>query len=213
MTTKMSLSVDPRVIRRILACGHLWATGNSCCPVFIFAYLWKVPCLLCISQDNMQQLLLFSCTFVHVHVFVNILIRVIKQNQTNCFYHGRSWHGLTTPFFSNFLFTNLFSIKFLYFFIFSSLFPYFNLFVSIFIQSYVNIKLHVSTLYRYKVRKKGCGKSVPRTPVVFMNKMTIAGNNILLLPARHSIFHVQGSQLCNLSTKISNGHLACSRDT
>jgi hypothetical protein len=61
----------------------------------------------------------------------------------------RSWHGLTTPFFSNFLFINLFSIKFLYFFIISSLFPYFNLFVSIFIQSYVNIKLHVSTLYRY----------------------------------------------------------------
>jgi hypothetical protein len=28
-------------------------------------------------------------------------------------------------------------------------FPYFNLFVSIFIQYYVNIKLHVSTLYRY----------------------------------------------------------------
>jgi hypothetical protein len=26
--------------------------------------------------------------------------------------------------------------------------PYFNMFVSIFIQSYVNIKLHVSTLYR-----------------------------------------------------------------
>ena len=43
------------------------------------------------------------------------------------------------PPFSNFLFTNLFSIKFLYFFIISSLFPYFNLFVSIFIQSYVNI--------------------------------------------------------------------------
>ena len=46
---------------------------------------------------------------------------------------------LLHPFFSNFLFTNLFSIKFLYFFIISSLFPYFNLFVSIFIQSYVNI--------------------------------------------------------------------------
>jgi hypothetical protein len=29
----------------------------------------------------------------------------------------RSWHGLATPLFSNFLFTNLFSIKFLYFFI------------------------------------------------------------------------------------------------
>ena len=52
----------------------------------------------------------------------------------------------TTPLFSNILFTNLFSIKFLHFFIISF---YFNLFVSIFIQSYVNIKLHVSTLYRY----------------------------------------------------------------
>jgi hypothetical protein len=54
--------------------------------------------------------------------------------------------GTDHPPFSNFLFTNLFSIKFLYFFIISSLFPYFNLFVSIFIQSYVNTKLHVSTL-------------------------------------------------------------------
>ena len=52
----------------------------------------------------------------------------------------------TTPLFSNFLFTNLFSIKFLYFSIISSLFPYFNLFVSIFIQSHVNNNLHVSTL-------------------------------------------------------------------
>ena len=56
--------------------------------------------------------------------------------------------GTDHPPFSDFLFTNLFSIKLLYFFIISSLFPYFNLFVSIFIQSYVNIKLHVSTLYR-----------------------------------------------------------------
>ena len=63
--------------------------------------------------------------------------------------HRRSWHGPPPFFFSNFLFTNLFSIKYLYFFIISSLFPYFNLFVSIiFIQSYVNIKLHVST-HRY----------------------------------------------------------------
>ena len=59
---------------------------------------------------------------------------------------------LPPPFLSNFLFTNLFSIKFLYFFIISSLFPHFNLFVSIFIQSYANIKLHVSTLYRYQGR-------------------------------------------------------------
>jgi hypothetical protein len=39
--------------------------------------------------------------------------------------------GTDHPPFSNFLFTNLFSIKFLYFFIISSLFPYFILFVSI----------------------------------------------------------------------------------
>jgi hypothetical protein len=57
--------------------------------------------------------------------------------------------GTDHPHFSNFLFTNLFSIKFLHFFIISSLFPYFNLFVSIFIQYYVNIKLHVSTLYSH----------------------------------------------------------------
>jgi len=35
---------------------------------------------------------------------------------------------------------------------------------------------------------------------------------ILLLPARNSIFHLQGRQLCNSSGKISNGHLACSWD-
>jgi hypothetical protein len=43
--------------------------------------------------------------------------------------------GTDQPPFSNFLLTNLFSIKFLYFFIISTLFPYFNLFWSIFIQS------------------------------------------------------------------------------
>ena len=63
--------------------------------------------------------------------------------------------GTDHPPFSNFLFTNLFSIKFLYFFIISSLFPYFNLFVSIFLQSYVNIKLHVSTLFLYPAGTPG----------------------------------------------------------
>ena len=90
-------------------------------------------------------------------------IRYIKCNRSEQVYEFNSFGmsclvdntsgargtDLPPPLFSNFLFTNLFSIKFLYFFIISSLFPYFNLFVSIFIQSYVNIKLHVSTLYRY----------------------------------------------------------------
>ena len=128
MNTKISLSVYPRVTMRILQCGQLWATGNGCCPVFIFVYLWKVPSSLSMSQDNMQQLLLFSYTFVHV--FVNIFIPVIKQNQMNRIFF----------------------------------------------------------------------------------KMTIAGNN-RFVTRQHSIFHVQGRKLCNSSAKISNGHLACSRDT
>ena len=74
---------------------------------------------------------------------------------------ARTYH----PPFSNFLFTNLFSIKFLYFFIISSLFPYFNLFVSIFIQSYVNIKLHVSTLYRSQAH--GAWISFPPPPFLY----------------------------------------------
>jgi hypothetical protein len=72
---------------------------------------------------------------------------ILEDSGKYWLYHRRSWHGLTTPLFFNFLFTNLFSIKFLYFFIISSLFPYFNLFVSIFIQSYANNNLHVLTLY------------------------------------------------------------------
>ena len=43
------------------------------------------------SQDNMQQLLLFSYTFVQV--FVNIFIRVIKQNQTNWFFEKKDDRG------------------------------------------------------------------------------------------------------------------------
>ena len=43
------------------------------------------------SQENMQQLLLLSYTFVHV--FVNILIRVIKQNQTNWFFEKKDDRG------------------------------------------------------------------------------------------------------------------------
>ena len=78
-------------------------------------------------------------------------------------------HATDHPPFSNFLLTKLFLIKFLYFFIISSLFPYFNLFVSIFIQSYVNIKLHVSTLYAYTNNPQGMqlGRFKNRTPARF----------------------------------------------
>ena len=76
------------------------------------------------------------CLSKHVGITLSVFLLVL--------YTGA--RGTDHPPFSNFLFANLFSIKFLYFFIISSLFPYFNLFVSIFIQSYANIKLHVSTL-------------------------------------------------------------------
>ena len=76
--------------------------------------------------------------------------------------------GKDHPPFSNFLFTNLFSIKFLYFFIISSLFPNFNLFVSIFIQSYANIKLHVSTLVdTNNTQGMQLGRFKNRTPACF----------------------------------------------
>ena len=51
------------------------------------------------------------------------------------FKHRRSWHGITTPFLT------------VYIFIFTKISPLFNLFAYIFIQSYVNSNLHVSTLY------------------------------------------------------------------
>ena len=74
----------------------------------------------------------------------------------------------TTSLFSNFLLTNLFSIKFLYFFIISSLLPYFNLLVSIFIQSYANIKLHVSNLLdTNNTQGMQLGRFKNRTPARF----------------------------------------------
>ena len=75
-----------------------------------------------------------------------VLSASFLKSDTGKNYKTTGARGTDHPPFSNFLFTNLFSIKFLYFFIISTLFPYFNLFVSIFIQSHVNIKLHVSTL-------------------------------------------------------------------
>jgi hypothetical protein len=57
---------------------------------------------------------------------------------------GARGTDLPPPFFSNFLLTNLFSIKFLYFFIISSLFPYFNLFC----QYSYNLMLTSNCMYR-----------------------------------------------------------------
>jgi hypothetical protein len=92
----------------------------------------------CLVNSKVKEF--FMCFYVicknkHVGITLSVFLLVL--------YTGV--RGTDHPSFSTFLFTNLFSIKFLYFFIISSLFPYFNLFVSIFIQSYANIKLHVST--------------------------------------------------------------------
>jgi hypothetical protein len=88
----------------------------------------------------------YLCSTIYVYcLYKGEVIKLISDHIVMFFAQAlvaRTYH----PPFSNFLFTNLFSIKYLYFFIISSLVPYFNLFVSIFTQSYVNIKLHVSTL-------------------------------------------------------------------
>ena len=132
----------------------LWLSSNISLYMYIFVY--KLTLEFCWEHE-------VECSMEHIHkhrplvtladiqCFIHKSKYTIHLVQTKICStrHRRPWHGLTTPFFSNFLFTNLFSIKFLYFFIISSLFPYFSLFVSIFIQFYVNIKLHVSTLYRY----------------------------------------------------------------
>jgi hypothetical protein len=73
---------------------HCWFLQTNYTVVFLVREKWNVwrvtigllpaiVCSLCMSQDNMQQLLLFSCIFVHV--FVNILIRVIKKTKRTVF--------------------------------------------------------------------------------------------------------------------------------
>jgi hypothetical protein len=83
------------------------------------------------------------------YVVLHLALIEIRTHNISGDRHRRSWHGINPPpFFSNFLFTYLFSIQFLYFFIISSLFPYFNLFVSIY--SY-NIMLTATYMFRSQV--------------------------------------------------------------
>ena len=111
--------------------------------LFYFNAIFKIP----------NDYLYWVCS--HIYIYIHNTVKSVYKGHSRepenlpfmSIYHRRSWHGPTAPpFFSNFLFTNLFSLKFLYFFIISSLFPCFNLFVSIFIQSYVNNNFHVSTI-------------------------------------------------------------------
>ena len=100
---------------------------------------------------RVTQYLLFSVVFCRLLflpfvIFILFIVLSVLRRFTVPG-HRRSWHGLTTPLFLTFCLQIYFQYNF---FIIPSLFPYFNLFVSIFIQSYVNIKLHVSTLYRYR---------------------------------------------------------------
>ena len=117
-----------------------WCDSNM-----ITFFYCKTDNLSCLNKKNWlvnsKVKELFMCFYVmcmskHVGITLSVFLLVL--------YTGA--RGTDHPPFSNFLFANLFSIRFLYFFIISSLFPYLNLFVSIFIQSYANVKLHVSTL-------------------------------------------------------------------
>jgi hypothetical protein len=118
-----------------------WCDSNM-----IIYFYCKTDNLSCLNKKNCfvnSKVKGFSCGFMS-SAWTNTWGSLC---QSFCLFYTQALVARTTPTpFSNFLFTNLFSIEFLYFFIISSLFPYFNLFVSIFIQSYANIKLHVSTL-------------------------------------------------------------------
>jgi hypothetical protein len=83
---------------------------------------------LCIHTFERVRVMMFNATFNNISV-ISWCRSVLLVKETGEL--GEN-HRPATPLFSNFLFTNLFSITFLYFFIISSLFPYFNLFVSIF---------------------------------------------------------------------------------
>ena len=107
-------------------------TGSTCAPPPV------ERCCTCINLDfTFYQL---SIIVVHSIFYVFFLYFIPIADPFYATTGARGTDSPPPPPFSNFLFTNLFSIKFLYFFIISSLFPYFNLFVSIFIQSYANIK-------------------------------------------------------------------------
>ena len=75
-------------------------------------------------MDGNVELLVNMTCIIGTYQTRNTIIRHIKQENTtsvtggtlifNLFsakYHRRSWHGITPPFFLNFLFTQLFSIK------------------------------------------------------------------------------------------------------
>ena len=120
-------------------------------------YNWPGELLLKMCDPSMVLCSFFNCCFDwHICCIPVNTSLISTHNPRNCSIctslyelliklYTQALVARTTPLFTNFLFTNLFSIKNNYFFIISSLFPYFNLFVSIFIQSYVNIKLHMST--------------------------------------------------------------------
>ena len=119
---------------------------------------------LCIHTFERVRVMMFNATFNNISV-ISWCRSVLLVKETGEL--GEN-HRPATPLFSNFLFTNLFSITFLYFFINSSLFPYFNLFVSIFIQSYVNIKLPESTLLdTNNTQGMQLGRFKNRTPARF----------------------------------------------
>ena len=135
--------------------GPLWSLLYD---LWIYNYLFNQ----CVSPLTLwvRLPLMARCTIMWYSLSMNCDRSVVSSTGAR---------GTDHPPFSNFPFTNLFSIKFLYFFIISSLFPYFNLFVSIFIQSYVNIKLHVSTLYIDTNNPQGMqlGRFKNRTPARF----------------------------------------------
>ena len=90
-------------------------------PRIIYSESTKIHCCSTqLSQIQNSNLKLYC----HRSVLLVEKTGVPEESYRHFASHSQALVGRTTPLFSNFLFTNLFSIKFLYFFIISSLFPY-----------------------------------------------------------------------------------------
>ena len=99
-------------------------------PFFTFCFTYSF------SIQFFVYFFVISSPFPLIYVNINLHLSTTGTRGTE----------LPSPFFS-FLFYIFIFNKVLYFFFISSWLPYFNLLMSKFMQSYLNINLHVSTLY------------------------------------------------------------------
>jgi hypothetical protein len=138
------LKINYKTIWRTWPLSKCLPINNICClKLTRVTWLWynisRYLCSVCVSSFiKTKSMHVWSWTLFEKH-------RYCRHRHVHITGAGCTDH----PPFSNFLFTNLFSMKFLYFFIISSFFPYFNLLVLIFIHWHeqVTIYLKINPLF------------------------------------------------------------------